>query len=104
MITREDCIAFAGLTQEEVDAVAEHEHLGDIQAAALANLLLHRDKGASAIRAMMVDDLRAALAAGRPAHAAELLAVLRHFLHEHPEGRIGHPAPPAPPSGVDGEN
>ena len=95
MITREDCIAFAGLTPDEVDAVAEHEHVGDIQAAALANLLLHRDKGAGVIRQMMVDDLRSALAAGRTAHAAEILAALRHFLHEHPEGRIGHDGLPA---------
>lgn len=90
MITREDCIAFAGLTQDEVDAVAEHEHVGDIQAAALANILLHREKGADAIRRMMVDDIREALAAGRPAHAAQIVGALRHFLHEHPEGRIGH--------------
>jgi hypothetical protein len=92
MITKEDCIAFAGLTQDEVDAVAEHEHVGDIQAAALADILLHRDKGADVIRRMMVDDIRAALAAGRGAHAAQVLAALRHFLHEHPEGRIGHVA------------
>ncbi len=91
MISKEDCIAFAGLTQDEIDAIAEHEHLADVPAAALANLLLHRDRGADEIRRMMVDDIRDALAAGRKAHAAELLATLRHFLHEHPEGRIGHP-------------
>ena len=27
MITLEDCIAFCGLTEEEVLAIAEHEHL-----------------------------------------------------------------------------
>ncbi len=93
MITGEDCIALAGLTQEEVDAVAEHEHVGDIQAAALANILLHSDKGADAIRRMMVDDIRAALAGGRPAHAAQIIGALRHFLYEHPEGRIGRQRP-----------
>jgi hypothetical protein len=30
---------------------------------------------------MIEDDLRAALAHGRTAHAAELLCALRHFLH-----------------------
>jgi hypothetical protein len=90
MISKEDCIAFTGLTSDEVDAIAEHEHLADIPAAALANLLLHEQHGAETIRAMMVDDIRAALAEGRKPHAAGLLAALRHFLHEHPEGRIGH--------------
>ena len=93
MISKEDCIAFTGLTSEEVDAIAEHEHLADIAAASLANLLLHEQHGAETIRAMMVDDIRAALAQGRKAHAAEVLAALRHFLHDHPEGRVGHAGP-----------
>jgi hypothetical protein len=88
MISREDCIAFAGLTGEEIDAIAEHEHVGDVAAAALASYLLHAPHGAEQIRQMMVDDIRDALAQGRKAHAGELVAALRHFLHEHPEGRL----------------
>ncbi len=30
MITLEDCIGFCGLTEEEVLAVAEHEHLPEV--------------------------------------------------------------------------
>jgi hypothetical protein len=87
MISREDCIGLCGLTAEEVDAIAEHEHLGDVQASALAAYLLHAQHGPEKIRTMIVDDIRTALSEGRTAHAAQLLAVLRHFLHEHPDGR-----------------
>ncbi len=34
MISIEDCIAMCGLTREEVDAIAEHEHIEEIAAAA----------------------------------------------------------------------
>jgi hypothetical protein len=36
MITLEDCVALCGLTEEQVLAIAEHEHLPEIDAAALA--------------------------------------------------------------------
>jgi hypothetical protein len=87
MISREDCIALCGLDADEIDAIAEHEHLGDVQAAALAQYLLHASHGAEKIRGMIVDDIRTALNEDRTAHAAQLLAVLRHFLHEHPEAK-----------------
>jgi hypothetical protein len=91
MISREDCIALCGLPAEEIDAIAEHEHLGDVQAAALAQYLLHAAHGPEKIRSMIVDDIRAAVDQNRPAHAAQLLAVLRHYLKEHPESMPGHP-------------
>ena len=40
MITLEDCIGLCGLTEEEVLAIAEHEHLPEIAATALAQYLL----------------------------------------------------------------
>jgi ATP dependent DNA ligase domain len=39
MITLEDCIGLCGLTEEEVLAIAEHEHLPEIAATALAEYL-----------------------------------------------------------------
>lgn len=85
MISIEDCIALSGLTREEVDALAEHEHLPEVAATALAAWLMSREEsGEIQVRAMIRDDIRAALRAGNRAHAAELLAALRHFLSEHP--------------------
>ena len=36
MISIEDCIAMCGLTEQEVMAIAEHEHVPEIAAAAMA--------------------------------------------------------------------
>ncbi len=85
MITLEDCIAFSGLTEEEVLALAEHEHLFEIAAAALASYLLKQRHGPDKIRIMIIEDIRAALDRGDRRHAKELFAALRHFLATHPE-------------------
>ena len=73
----------SGLTEEEVDALAEHEHIPEVAAAALGAYLLHRDHGAERIAGMIRDDIREALARKDRAHARELLMALRHFLTEH---------------------
>jgi hypothetical protein len=85
MITLEDCIAFCGLTEQEVLAVAEHEHLPEIAACALAEYLLHQEHGPAKIRDMIVDDVRAAQARGDHQHLRNLLHVLHHFLKAHPD-------------------
>lgn len=84
MISMEDCVAMCGLDEDEVEAIAEHEHVPEIAAACLANYLLHKAGGEMEIRRMMVDDIRLALAEDRIAHAAELFMALRHFLADHP--------------------
>ena len=56
MITLERCVAFCGLSEEEVLAIAEHENMPEIAAAALAEYLLQQDNGAGKICLMIVDD------------------------------------------------
>jgi len=85
MITLDDCIAFSGLTEEEVLALAEHEHMPEIAATALASYLLKQRHGPDKIRVMIVEDIRAALERGDRRHAKELFAALRHFMASHPE-------------------
>jgi hypothetical protein len=85
MITLEDCIAMCDLSEEEVLAIAEHEHIPEIAAAALAHYLLGQDHGAERIRDILRDDIRAALARGDRGHARELFMALTHFLSTHPE-------------------
>ena len=85
MLSKEDCIAMCGLDAEEVEAIAEHEHIPEIAAAALADYLLHQEHGAERIRDIIVDDIRAALRCHDAARAAELFMALRHFLADHPE-------------------
>jgi hypothetical protein len=85
MITLQDCIAFCGLTEAEVLAIAEHEHVPEIAATALAEYLLKQRRGVAKIHEMIVEDIRAALHRGDREHARELFAALRHFLATHPE-------------------
>jgi len=89
MITLEDCIAFCGLTEEEVLALAEHEHVPEMVATGLANQLMKQRHGPEKVRAIIVEDIRAALDRGDRRHAQELLAALRHFLGAHPDAYRG---------------
>ena len=85
MITLEDCIAFCGLTEEEVLAIAEHEHLSEIAATALAQYLLSHEHGTEKVRDMIVDDIRESQHRDDKARVRTLLHVLHHFLKAHPE-------------------
>jgi hypothetical protein len=60
MISLEDCIALSSLAKEQVLAIAEHEHVPEIAAAALAQYLLKQKHGMEKIRDMIVDDIRQA--------------------------------------------
>ena len=93
MITLEDCIGLCGLTEEEVLAIAEHEHLPEIAATALAEYLLSQEHGSEKVRDMIVDDIRQAqLISGNKEKVLILLYVLHHFLKTHPEARpSNHP-------------
>jgi len=82
MISIEDCIALCGLDREKIKAIAEHEHIPEIAAAALASYLLNHEGGEFEIRQIIVDDLKAALAEGDRARASELLMALREFMQE----------------------
>jgi hypothetical protein len=88
MITLEDCVGLCGLTEEEVLAIAEHEHLSEIAATALAAYLLSQEHGGEKVLDMIVDDIRQAqLVKGNKEHVLALLHVLHHFLKTHPEAR-----------------
>ena len=89
MLSLEDCIALCGLDENEVLAIAEHEHIPEIAAAALAGYLVRQPHGGEKIRTMIIDDIRKALDERRINHATELFMALRHFLEEHPEARTG---------------
>jgi hypothetical protein len=83
MLTIEDCIALSELTQEEIDAIAEEEHIPEIIAAELGNHLLHLPNGVKAIRDIIRNDIADAIERGDHRHAAKLHFVLKHFLTEH---------------------
>lgn len=85
MISLEDCLALCGLSEAEVLALAEHEHVPEIVAATLGNHLLGQPNGGRQIGAMIADDVVLALARGDQLHAEELRATLQAFVATHPE-------------------
>ena len=72
----------------EVQAIGEHGHVPEIIAATLENYLLHCERGPETVRDMMVDDIRSAVKRHDVPHARQLVSVLRHFLHEHPDATV----------------
>ncbi|MEM9684989.1 MAG: hypothetical protein AAF942_17080, partial [Pseudomonadota bacterium] len=60
MLTLKDVIGLCDLTEDEVRAIAEHEHLPDVVAAELGNYLVHSEGGIPHIKRMIVDDIEAA--------------------------------------------
>ena len=84
MLTLEDCIEMSDLSEEEVLAIAEHEHIPAIAAAAMAHYLVHRPDGEMCVKAMIRDDIHEAIVRGDKVHALTLKLVLRHFIGQHP--------------------
>ena len=85
MLTYEDCLGMTDLTQEEVDAISEHEHLQAIVAVELGNYLVHTPDGQPRIRRMILEDIEAAEVRGDAAHTAKLKLVLKNFCEKFPE-------------------
>ena len=85
MLTFEDCLGLSDLTEEEVDAIAEHEHVPEIIAAELGSYLVHSSTGVPMIRRIILDDIEAARNRGDNDHALRLKLVLKHFVETHPE-------------------
>lgn len=84
MLCLEDCLDFCDLTADEVDAIAEHEHIPTIVAAELGCTLLKTDNGLARLHVMMLDDIQLALQHGHLSHAHELADTYRHFRSNHP--------------------
>jgi len=85
MISLEDCVGLCDLTEEEIWAIAEHEHMPEIVAAAYAQYLAGPEHGPETIGRMIIDDIRHAQARGDREHVRMLLHVLHHFVRSHPE-------------------
>lgn len=85
MLTFEDCLGLSGLTEKEIDAIAEHEHLPEIVALELGNYLLHQPDGVPRIRRMILDDIADAESKGENERALLLKATLQHFVETHPD-------------------
>lgn len=84
MLTLEDCIGLCDLSEDEVLAIARHEHIPEIAAAELGNYLVHSPDGELCIRGMIREDIAWASAGGNRDRALALKLVLRNFIVSHP--------------------
>ena len=84
MLTFEDCVALAELSEEEIHAIAMHEHIPEICAAELGRYLLTQKNGVPRIKRIIADDIASARAHGDYKQAATLKLALQHFIDTHP--------------------
>lgn len=87
MLTRNDCIALCDLTEDEIKAIAHHEHVPLILAAEIGQYLIEQPDGVTRIRRIILDDIKEAEAQHRREDARRLKAVLHHFARNHPATR-----------------
>ncbi len=85
MLTFEDCVGLCDLDEDEIKAIAEHEHVPEIVALELAQYLIRLPDGTVAIKRMIVEDIQHARERNNPDHAELLQNVLKHFIATHPE-------------------
>lgn len=86
MLTYEECLAMSDLTEEEISAIATHEHMDSIIAMALGHYLVTHN-GEPMIKQIILDDIAEARRMGDTGQERLLRAVLEHFIATHPEHR-----------------
>jgi hypothetical protein len=92
MLSLEDCIALCGLTEEEVRAIAQHEHIPEVAAAEMGNYLASTADGELCIKAMIRDDIAEATGRGDHERTLVLKWVMRNFVLQHPRCEERHRA------------
>lgn len=84
MLTYEECLDMCDLTSDEVDAIAEHEHVDPMIALAFGQYMITH-QGEQKIKRIILDDIEKARRDGNRGHEALLQKVLEHFIATHPE-------------------
>jgi hypothetical protein len=92
VLSLEDCIALCGLSEDEVLAIAEHEHVPEVVAAELGNCLVQTPQGEMRIKSIIRDDIREARLRGARKHELALKLLLREFVRRHPRCEERHRA------------
>ncbi|MSP80535.1 MAG: hypothetical protein EXR02_05645 [Rhodospirillales bacterium] len=87
MLTLDDCIALSGLTEAEIAAIAEHEHIPFTQATELGRCLFCAERGLDTLELMILENIWAAEKRGDLDHALELKQALMDFAATRAEGR-----------------
>ena len=89
MISLEDIEDITDLTRDEIEAIAEHDHVGLVKAAIMGDYMMHTHHGPQHVQQLICEDIRRALHKDDLPHARDLFAVLRQFMSDHPEAARG---------------
>lgn len=84
MLRYQDCVELSDLTEEEIEAIAQHEHLPEMAALELGSYLVHSEEGIPMIKRIILDDIEEARRRGHTQKMLELKLVLKHFVETHP--------------------
>jgi hypothetical protein len=85
MLSYEDCVELSDLTEEEIVAIAEHEHLPEMAALELGSYLVHTPEGVPMIKRIILDDIEEERRRGHNEKVLQLKLVLKHFIDTHPQ-------------------
>lgn len=83
-LTFEDCLGLCDLTEQEVLAIAEHEHIPAMAAVQLGDYLEHTPEGEQRIKTMIRDDIASAAACGDRLRTLALKSIIRDYILKHP--------------------
>ena len=64
MLTLQDCIGICGLSSDQVEAIADHEHLNMIIAAEWAECTLDKPNGRDIVKDVLADEVALCRAVG----------------------------------------
>lgn len=84
MLSLKDCLDFCDLDCEEIEAIAEQQHLPVIVAAELSHELLKTPEGVCCLHGMVLDKLNQALAHGDMERIARANIAYQHLQAKHP--------------------
>ncbi len=96
MLTLRDCLDLCDFDEEEILAIAHHEHIPEIVAVELADFLIHSEDGLIRIRRCIVDEIADANDRGDSHRAERLRSALDRCLALHTANRAPVRAATAP--------
>ena len=89
-LTFDDCVGLCDLSEQEILAIAEHEHIPAMTAIELGSYLVHTPEGEERIKKMIRDDIADAAACGDKLKALALKSIIRDYILKHPRCEARH--------------
>ncbi len=87
MLSLQDCLDLADLTESEITSIAKHEHIPPIVALELGQQLLRTPEGLKKLRQFLVDDIAGARARHNCRQCERFSQTLEQYIEGHPECR-----------------